>query len=74
MGGEPRAPVTPGWMWGLGMGFGWLVMVAFWGVMIRIVLLFVLAAALPRSGGVATESPREILKRRYARGDRPAHL
>jgi len=70
-GAQGAQPNMPGWMWGLGMGFGWLVMVAFWGVMIiGIVLLFRwLAAALPHSGGVATESPREILKRRYARGE-----
>jgi hypothetical protein len=31
----------PGWMWGLGMGFGGLVMLAFWGVVVVGVILLI---------------------------------
>jgi putative membrane protein len=62
-------PNVPGWMWGLGMGLGGLMMLAFWGVLILGIVLLVrwLSAAAPH--GPATESPKDILKRRYARGE-----
>jgi putative membrane protein len=59
------------WMLGLGMGVGWLVMLAFWAAMITLLLL----AFRRMSGNVdntrpeSSETPAEILKRRYAAGD-----
>jgi putative membrane protein len=60
-----------GWLWGLGMGLGGLVMLAFWGALIAggIVLvrwLFSQAHAGDDRGG---ENPLAILRRRYAAGE-----
>ncbi|MFN0072271.1 MAG: SHOCT domain-containing protein [Chloroflexota bacterium] len=64
-------PNMPGWMWGTGMAFGWLAMLAFWGVLIvGLVLLVRWAAGAPSHlAHPAAESPQEILKRRYAHGE-----
>jgi putative membrane protein len=62
-------PGIPGWMWGLGMGFGWLAMLAFWGVLIMGLVLLVRWLSAGLSHGSSNESPRDILKRRYARGE-----
>ena len=53
------------------MGFGALMMLAFWGVLIVGLVLLVrwLSGALVHGVGAAAETPREILKRRYARGE-----
>ena len=69
-GPDGALPNVPGWMWGLGMGFGALMMLAFWGVLIVGLVLLVrwLSGAMVHGGSTA-ESPREILKRRYARGE-----
>jgi putative membrane protein len=58
-------------MWGLGMGFGWLAMLAFWGILIAGLVLLVrwASGAMPHGGSTAAESPRDILKRRYAAGE-----
>jgi putative membrane protein len=56
-----------GWMWGLGMGFGALVMAAFWGVVIVGVILLIRSV----SGGHLGpwhDTPLNLLKRRYASG------
>ncbi len=60
-----------GWMWGLGMGLGGLMMVIFWGALVAIaVLLFGRAARPPLDDGQASgESPLDILKRRFAAGE-----
>jgi putative membrane protein len=70
-GPDGAQPNVPGWMWGLGMGFGALMMLAFWGVLIVGLVLLVrwLSGALVHGGGAAVETPREILKRRYAQGE-----
>jgi putative membrane protein len=56
-----------GWMWGLGMGFGGLVMLAFWGVVVVGVILLIRSI-----GGFPAdhwpETPLHMLKRRYAAG------
>ena len=56
-----------GWMWGLGMGFGGLVMLAFWGVVIVGVILLVRSVS-GAQGGLWHETPLNLLKRRYAAG------
>ena len=56
-----------GWMWGLGMGFGGLVMVAFWGVVVvGVILLIRSIGGFP--AGHWPETPLNVLKRRYAAG------
>src|SRR5918912_1048370 len=54
-----------GWLWGLGMGIGWLVMLAFWAAVIGLVVL----AVRRMTSGSAGESPIDILERRYAAGE-----
>ena len=58
-----------GWMWGVGMWLGGLVMLVFWGALIVVAVLVVRHLA----GGVAERdvrtSPLDILKRRYASGE-----
>lgn len=56
-----------GWMWGLGMGFGGLVMLAFWGAVIIGVILLVRSVG-GAQGGLGHETPLDLLKRRYAAG------
>ena len=64
------APGANGWLWGLGMGIGGLVMVAFWAAVIGLVVF-----AVRRIGGADggnsqhAESPKSILDRRYAAGE-----
>jgi putative membrane protein len=58
----------PGWG---GHWFGGLLMLLFW-VLIIVGIAALVRGFLPRSGGVspaAPESPLEILKRRYAKGE-----
>jgi putative membrane protein len=61
----------PGWMWGLGMAVGSLAMLAFWGALIVGLVLLVRWAtgAASHAPHAPVESPREILNRRYARGE-----
>lgn len=54
------------YVWGWGMGFGWLVMIGFWVIVILGVVFLVRAL----SGGAGKgETPLDILKKRYARGE-----
>ena len=57
-------------MMGFGMGFGFIFMLIFWGVLIGLVITVINAS---RSGGSnsdsQSDSPLEILKKRYARGE-----
>ncbi len=66
-------------MMGFGFGYGWIMMVIFWVVVIGLAVLL-LSLLFPRithnitSNGNpqrtgALESPMEILKQRYARGE-----
>lgn len=69
-GGGPAA--AGGWTWGLGMGLGWLMMLAFWGALIVGVVALVrwLGGTADRSRSpAAAESALDILKRRYAAGE-----
>jgi putative membrane protein len=59
-----------GYGWGMGTA-GWIFMALFWMVLIGLVV-WAVVALLPgnRPGGPGwTESPREILDRRFARGE-----
>jgi putative membrane protein len=68
--GGQTAPGGSGWAWGLGMGVGWLAMLAFWGALILGAVLLVRWIG----GGSAAEHPTDgsaldILKRRLAAGE-----
>lgn len=67
------ATTGSGWLWGLGMGLGGLMMLAFWGVLIGGIVLFVrwIAGQGAASGTTpnATDDPIAILRRRYAAGE-----
>ena len=66
----PRPFVGDGWMWGLGMGLGWLAMLAFWGALIALaIVLFRRYAGPPVDRDEPGESAREILDRRFAAGE-----
>ncbi|HYU21377.1 MAG TPA: SHOCT domain-containing protein [Chloroflexota bacterium] len=60
-----------GWSWGMGMAFGWLAMLAFWGTLIVGVILLMrsLMGGAARPGSPTSESALDILKRRYAEGE-----
>ena len=63
-----------GWLWGLGMGVGGLMMLAFWGAIIAGIVLFVrwIGGQQPSGTGsqpAAAEDPLTILRRRYASGE-----
>jgi hypothetical protein len=56
-----------GWMWEVGMGFGALVMAAFWGVVIVGVILLI-PSVRGADLGLWHDTPLNLLKRRYASG------
>jgi len=61
-----------GWMWGVGMGFGWLAMLAFWGLLIAGGVLLaraLLGQPAPPAAPAPPERPLDILERRYAAGE-----
>ena len=62
-----------GWgLGGLGMGFGWLFMLVFWGLIVVAAVLGVrwfLAEGRSAPGTDSGGSALEILRRRYARGE-----
>jgi putative membrane protein len=60
-----------GWLWGLGMGLGGLVMLAFWGALIAggILLVRWLIDRPHTWGDPGTADPLDILRRRYAAGE-----
>ena len=70
-GPQGMPPGMTGWRWGLGLGFGWLAMLAFWGALVAGVVLLV--RALRRTG--PEDQSRDsgealaILRRRYASGE-----
>lgn len=69
-----QGPVGPtmmpghGWMWGLGMGFGGLVMLTFWGALIVGIVLLVRSMGVG-GGPLSHRTPLDTLKRRYAAGE-----
>ena len=60
-----------GWLWGLGMGLGGLVMLAFWGALIAggILLVRWLLGYTHAGDDRGGEDPLAILRRRYAAGE-----
>ncbi len=54
---------------GWGMGFGWLSMIIFWVLIITAVVYLVKFVGRKRGSEACQESPLDILKRRYARGE-----
>ena len=65
--------------WGVGFGLGWLFMIIFWALVILgpIVLVILgviycvklIAGISDRKGGTKDETPLDILKKRYAKGE-----
>jgi putative membrane protein len=72
MGWGYTAATGSGWLWGLGMGLGGLMMLAFWGVLIGGVVLLVWSLTTHSAGDNGTRTPDDaltILSRRYAAGE-----
>lgn len=63
------------WMhdaWGAGWGVGMLVMMTFWVAVLAALVLLIRAFFEPRAriaGGPTDDSPLDILKKRFARGE-----
>lgn len=53
----------------MGHGFGWVLMILFWAVIIVLVLYLVKALAGRSANDRKGSTPEEILKARYARGE-----
>lgn len=60
---------TSGWTWGLGMGLGWLSMLAFWGTLIVGVVLLVRWLGGTTTGSGREDQALKTLRRRYAADD-----
>ncbi len=54
---------------GWGMGFGWIYMIIFWVLIITAVVYLVKYFGKKMGSEMCQESPLDILKRRYARGE-----
>ena len=55
--------------YGWGMGFGWIFMILFWALVI-FGIVYIIQTILRRAGQPgAEESPLDILKKRYAKGE-----
>jgi putative membrane protein len=54
--------------WGWGMGFGWLFMIVFW-VLVIIGIVYLIQAVARGSKKEDKETPIDILKKRYAKGE-----
>ena len=55
--------------YGWGMGYGGFFMILFWVLVILGVVYIVQAAVRSRTGPEQKESPLDVLKKRYARGE-----
>lgn len=55
------------WQFGMGYGFHWIFMVAFWGLVIWAVVALI--RNVRRRGGSGEEPAQAILERRFARGE-----
>ena len=60
-----------GWLWGLSIGLGGLMMLAFWGALIALAVLLFRRMGGPSEGPPPTEAeaPMDVLKRRFAAGE-----
>jgi putative membrane protein len=55
--------------YGWGMGFGWMGMLLFWGLLIAGTVYFIRTAVKKETTCVKEESALEILKKRFAKGE-----
>ncbi len=55
--------------YGWGMGFGWMFMVLFWALVILGIVYLVQAISRKAGQSGAEETPLDILKKRYAKGE-----
>ncbi len=55
--------------YGWGMGFGWIFMIIFWVLVILGVVYIVQTVFKSGKGSEQKETPFDILKRRYAKGE-----
>jgi putative membrane protein len=55
--------------YGWGMGFGWIWMIFFWGLIIAGIAYLVQAITRRSGKGRAEETALDILKKRFVRGD-----
>jgi len=58
-----------GWVWGLGMGLGGIMMLVFWGALILGAVLLVRRTTGHDTSATGGEDPLIILRRRYAAGE-----
>ena len=59
------------WMSGYGMGWGWfgfILMIAFW-VLVILGIVYLVKALTGRGASPKEETPLDILKKRYAKGE-----
>jgi len=54
---------------GFGMGFGWIFMIIFWGIVIYLVLALFSKNRTDATDSKKEETAEEILKKRFARGE-----
>lgn len=67
--GNPMGWGNSGWLWWMPMG---LMMLLFWGLVIVALILLVRwlwTQSQQRGGSPAAETPLDVLKKRYARGE-----
>jgi len=55
--------------WGIGFGFGWLLMIIFWALLILGVVYLIKLIAVRAKKGEKEETALDILKKRYAKGE-----
>lgn len=55
--------------YGMGHGFGWIFMIFFWGIIFIIIFYGVKYLSKNSTDKGNGQSPEEILKRRYAKGE-----
>lgn len=55
--------------WGWGMGFGWVFMIAFWIIVIAVIVFIVKAVTGGQRKNEGDESALDIIKKRYAKGE-----
>ncbi|MEJ2684041.1 MAG: SHOCT domain-containing protein [Candidatus Sulfobium sp.] len=55
--------------YGWGMGFGWILVIAFWVLIILGIVVFIKLIVRSGKQGGGEESALDILRKRYARGE-----
>jgi putative membrane protein len=68
--GDQRRPIVMNWgNYGWGMGFGWIWMILFWGLVIAGIVYIVQAISRKAGQSGPEDTPLDILKKRYAKGE-----